>query len=607
MCVLIRQLGREIVEMTNERILGTCTKYHRVMVCVLPVLYLVVMSLSVSRWVFRVDDYQQFQYVGEMESFWSLFRADVFGLMRPVKNLLFFGFSRIAPFGLHWCHIVGIVIGAISFFPVLALCRRILGSETKGTMAAAIWLFAPTLVSSAIWLSCVNILVMTIFATSAIVLHDSAWDNGDCRQSRFLGSAFCLFVALFSYECSIATLPLIVLFDIFLRQGRASSKQAIRSYILYAGVVCIFLVLRRIDASVISTTGCFYGTNRIQRIVSSPYFVVSHFLWWFWPFGQFRIAGAYTWGMVPGITLAVCWILLLFVFGWCFLDIRKHSLLKSCVVFFLFGFAPTSNCLGFGNGPYGDYYMALSSVGLATGLVELLSKLFTQTGSWRRFILSTASILAFSRVAAFAVMIDWANTWGDETQLVLKNARCNPEFHSPKLLLALQLFDQKRFDEALDVCKEIESFVGPDSIHMSIVYTIRAISEIAKGDNPQMAFHWVDESRRVSSRLKFSEGTWHFWRGKIYEEELGDINSAEVEYEAALAATVPCMAAANQLALIKERNGEHQAALALWERTVRAWPFDETALWHLAMAYRKDGDIAKAECFEKQARRIGGQ
>lgn len=593
--------------MTNNRISEVFKKYHRVTMCVLPLLYLAVMSLSVSRWVFRVDDYQQFQYVGEMDSFWSLFRADVFGLMRPVKNLLFLGFLHIAPFGLQWCHVVGIVIGAISFFPVSSLCRRILGSETKGTIAAAAWLFAPTLVLSAAWLSTVNILIMTAFATGAISLHDSAWDNGLYRRSRILGASLCLIVALFSYECAIATFPLIILFDLFLRPNRLRTREAIRSYVLYAAIVLAFLVLRKIDASVISTTGCFYGTTRIQRIVSSPYFVVYHFLWWLWPFGRFRIAGAYTWGMVPGITLVACWILLLIVFGWCFFHIRNRSLLKFCVVFFLFGFAPTSNCLGFGNGPYGDYYMALSSVGLVTGLVELLSKLFAETGRWRRFFLSTAFVLALTRVAAFAEMIDWASAWGDETQLVLKNAESNPEFHSPKLLLALQLSDQKRFDEALDVCREIESSVGSDSIHMAVVYTIRAISEIAGGDNPQMAFHWVDECRRVSSRLKFSEGIWHFWRGKIYEEEIGDIDSAESEYEAALAAPFPCMAAANQLALIKERKGEHRTALALWERTVRVWPFDETALWHLAMAYRKDGDIAKADHFERQACRIGGR
>ena len=574
---------------------------------VFPLLYLAIMSLSVSRWVFRVDDYQQFQYVGEMDSFWPLFRADVFGLMRPVKNLLFLGFLHIAPFGLQWCHIVGIVIGAISFFPVSSLCNRILGSETKGAMAAAIWLFAPTLVLSAAWLSTVNILIMTAFATGAISLHDSAWDNGCYRQSKTIGASLCLIVALFSYECAIATVPLIILFDLFLRPKRICSKETIRSYILYASIVCVYLVLRKIDASVISTTGTFYETTRIQKMVSSPYFVVYHFLWWFWPFGRLCITGGYTWGLVPYAAIAACWILLLIVFGWCFFGIRKWSVLKFCTVFFLLGFAPTSNCLGFGNGPYGDYYMALSSVGLAAGLVELIFVLFTKTDRWRCLFFPTALVLAFIRFATLAVMIDWANAWGDETRLIMKNAECNPQFYSPKILLAMQLADQKRFEEALDVCQEIESFVGSDSIHMAMVYTIRAISEIARGDNPKMAFHWVDECRRVSSRLKFSEGIWHFWQGKIYEEVIEDSNSAEEKYEAALAATVPCMSAANQLALIKDRKGEHQTALALWEQTVRVWPFDETALWHLAMAYRKDGDAEKADRFEKQAYRIGGR
>lgn len=593
--------------MTNNHISAIIQKYHFVTILIFPLLYLAIMSLSVSRWIFRVDDYQQFQYVGEMNSFWSLFRADVFGLMRPVKNLLFLGFSYIAPFGLHWCHIAGILIGAFSFFPVSALCRRILGSDTKGTIAAAIWLFAPTLVLSAAWLSTVNILIMVAFSTSAIALHDSAWDNGSYRMSRLLGAALCLVVTLFSYECAIATFPLIVLFDLFLRPNRLRSKQAIQSYILYAGIVCAYLVLRRIDASVISTTGCFYETTRIQRIVSSPFFVIYHFLWWFWPFGRLCITGGYTWGMVSGVVLAVSWILLLIVFGWCFLDIRKRSVFKFCVVFFLFGFAPTSNCLGFGNGPYGDYYMALSSVGLSAGLVKLLSVLFTKPGKWRWFFFSTAFVLAFIRFATLSVMIDWANAWGEETRLIEKNAKCNPRFYSPQLLLAVQLADEKRFDEALAICQEIESFIGSDSIHMSTVYIIRAISEIAKGDNPQLAFHCIDECRRVSSRLKFSEGIWHYWRGKIYEEALGDVNSAAAEYEAALAATVPCMTAANQLALIKERTGEHQTALLLWEQMVRVCPFDEKALWHLAMAYRKDGDIEKAERFEKQAYRIGGR
>ena len=415
-----------------------------------PVCYAAMMSRSISPTLFRIDDMQEFRFVAESDSIVSLLGTDTFQLFRPVKNLLFVAFSFLAPFGIRWCHFVNVLVGAISFFPVRALCRRILGSEKKALLASSIWLFSPTLVSSAAWLSCVNILVMVAFAAGVVVLHDSAWDGNRFRRSRILFAGLCLFLSLLSYECAVAVVPLLVIFDLYLRPGRLGTKDARTAHAVYWIIVVLYFVLRHIGTARVVSTGMGYvDATRFQIIVSSPWLVVEHFLLWFWPFGRLFVLGSYRWGDVPIFELAACWSIVLLTTGWCLTWIRKDSVRKFCLLVFLIGFAPTSNCLGFGNGPFGDYYMGFASIGLSAWTADCILSPKSAAG-WRRcFGLFLAAVLVATRVWGVAETTSWAAAWGKGSEVIDASVRNHPEFFSNKMVLASMEFSKKHYGEAL--------------------------------------------------------------------------------------------------------------------------------------------------------------
>ena len=572
-----------------------------------PACYVAIMSLSISPSLFRIDDLQEFGFVAESDSFLSLLGSDAFQLFRPVKNLFFLAFSFLAPFGIRWCHFVNILVCAISFFPVRALCRRILCSEKKALLAASIWLFSPTLVSSAAWLSCVNILVMVAFAAGAVVLHDSAWDGNRFRRSRILFAGLCLFLSLLSYECAVAVAPLLVFFDFYLRPGRLETKDARAAYALYWTIVVLYFVLRHFGSARVVSTGMGYiVASRIHLVMSSPWLVVKHFLLWFWPFGNLFVLGSYRWGDVPIFELTACWGLVLFATGWCLTWIRKDSVRKICLLVFLIGFAPTSNCVGVGNGPFGDYYMGLASIGLSAWTADCILSPKGATG-WRRcFGLFLAAVLVATRVWGVAETTSWAAAWGNGSEVIDASVRNHPEFFSNKKVLASMEFSRNHHEEALRLCREIEEAVGPDSRHMATVFALRGTFEMEVNHNADEAFRLFDEMLRVDPSEE-KKNAWHFNRGRVFEILKHDTEAAEREYGMAVSGKSPNLGAAHGLALLESRLGRPEAAVALWQRIVRIKPDDEEALWHLAMVARKNGDERLARKYETRALRIGGR
>lgn len=583
-------------------------KLLRILPFLVPLVYTALMSFSVSPAIFPIDDQQEFRLVAESDSFLSLLGADAFQLFRPVKNLLFAVFSFLAPFGIRWCHSVGILIGALSFFPVRALCRRILGSEEKALLAASVWLLSPTLVSSAAWLSCVNILVMVAFGAGAVVLHDSAWDDGYHRGFRIFLAGICLFIALLSYECAVAVVPLLFLFDLYLHPSRLRTKEARTIHTFYWMLAVFYLVLRHACAAKTASPGLYFlETTRAQAIASSPWFFVWHSCLWFWPFGRLFIFGSYRWGSVPAWKLAICWSILLVVAGWCLTRIRKDPVPKFCLLFFLVGFAPTGNCLGFQNGPFCDCYIALASVGLAAWVADRVFRwaAVARDGK-RRFYLVFLALLAATRVCGIAETMAWAAAWGDGERVVLAHVRNHPDFFSFKIILANAFFGKKQYDESFHLCREVEGAVGPDSRHMASVFALRGVYEMEVNHDADAALHLFDEILRVDSS-EDAKNKWHFNRGRVFETLRHDTAAAEREYEMAVMGKDPNLAAAHRLALLKASRGKQKEAVELWKRILRIKPDDESALWHLAMAYRAAGDDKRARRMEARALKTGGR
>ncbi len=566
-------------------------KIRKILLFLIPFLYVAVLCNSVTNELFWSDDSEEMYFVRTMSFSRLVFGFDVFGYFRPIKNLLWISFSRTEPFGIEWCHVIAIAIGILSFYPVLALCRRILGNEWKALAAAAVWLFSPTLVSSVAWLSCLNIRIMVAFAAAAIVFHDKAWDGDSFHRLQVFLAAIFLFLSLISYECAVAVVPILLVFDWFLRPGRLWTPCARFAHPFYWATVFLYVVLRRSAGAVASSGGRWIEATRVQLSLSSPFFTFRHFADWFWPFGRFSVGGSYVWGDVSAAVLAGCAFFGIAVVASAVLFRKRFPALCFCVFFALLGFAPTSNILGFGNGPFCDYYVSLASVGLAAGCVEAVCLLADVRGKWRAPAIALAIAFVLVRVAAVPEASRWARLWSRSELAYAEDVANNPESIQSQLGALRNKMAEENWDEALEIGHRIESKVGSDSPFMKFVYAVRVAHAILIERDKASALvslgHYASlaNDRETEKQVLFYEGT-------ICETLDGDIDAAEQKFAQALEGSqgkelvVGCSKA---LAGIKSRRGKWDEAVALLEDARRIDPENVSLTWLLAIGYQRIG------------------
>lgn len=586
---------------TSERL----EKLRKIFLLLVPLIYATVLSFSLSAEWFPADDGQELVFVRGIPSIGALFKADAFGLFRPVKNLLFRLFVAMSPLGVKSCRLVGIAIGVASFFPVLALCRRVFGNEWKATLAVTIWILSPTLVSSTAWMSGVNIQLMAAFSALSLVYHDAAWDSYSFNPKRIVIAGLFLFLALVSYESAIALVPLLFLFDFYLRPNRIRSRSAWMSYGTYATVAAVYLLLRHVFRASTMVNGSFTELERWQLVVSSPYFTWQHFESWFWPFGHFSVLGSYQWGQAPWPVLGGCVVFFSGILLFAIATRKRLPTLSFCILFSLVAFAPVSNCLGLKNGPYGDYYMTLPSIGLAAGFVEVLDILLSSKGRLRAVSLAIVFFSICIRLFSVPEAARWARLWGRGESAFAESLRNYPNWFSNKQMLTRLLFDKGEHDEALRLGSEIENQIGSSSHQMGGIYILRALHALQTEKDAEKALREIDKCHEVNT-VGASETTLHFYRGCVFEDLKNDETTAEKEYELALAGkwnidSVPC---ADRLARLKAIHGERDEAIALWERAAKLEPSNASVLWNLSIAYREAGDLERAEKCRSAALRL---
>lgn len=571
---------------SNERI----EKLRKVILILVPLVYVVVLSFSLSDEWFPADDAQELAFVQGMNSFWRLFGADTFGLFRPVKNVLFWSFVHMTPVvGIRGCRMVGIAIGVFAFFPVLSLCRKVFANEWKALTSAAIWLLSPTLVSSVVWLSCVNIQIMVALLTLAIVFHDDAFLANRCRPSRILVSGVLLFLALVSYECAIVGLPILFLFDVLLRPERIQRRSVWLAYLFYFLTTSVYLVLRGCNHSTTQVNGSFESILRWQLVVSSPFFTAQHFASWFWPFGRMTVCGSYKWGQVPWTGLILLAMIFASILLFAILERKRFPILSFCVLLALLAFAPVSNCLGLKNGPYGDYYLSLASIGLAAGAVECCSVLLRVGGSARRLAITMVIVFAALRLASIPETARWAWLWGRGMEAHVESVKNFPGFFSNKLMLAQLFLDCGEYDKALSLCSEVERQVNPGTRWMARIYLIRALNALLADQDADRALDFLANSEIMEENDREDVRNRHYYRGCVFDDLKGDEVTAEKEYELALSGkwdidSVPC---ADRLARIKAMHGDLAGAITIWEKAAMIDPKNESVLWNLALARKK--------------------
>ena len=587
---------------------GKTVRAIHLFVLFFPFIYVGLSTFSISHELFWSDDPEQLEFIHELSPVWLVFGHDVFGYFRPIKNIVWMAFANLAPFGIEWCHVLAIAIGILSFFPILAFCRRMLGNEWKALAAATIWILAPTLVSSVAWLSCVNIRIMVSFAALTIVFHDKAWNGASFHLSRSLAASGFLFLSLLSYECAVALAPILLAFDWILRPGRLRCRQEWYAHACHWIAVAVYLALRAHAGANVETQHRWIEATRGQLILSSPFFTARHFADWFWPFGRFSVGGSYVWGEVPPFVLAGCATIGVAVLAFALLERKRFPALSFCLLFAILAFAPVSNCLGFGNGPYGDYYLSLASIGLAAGSVEIVWRLAQIRGRLRLPALAVAATFVLVRVAAIPEAARWARLWSRTDLAYAEAVRNHPDSIQNQLGALRILVLDGDWDKALTLGHRIETRVGANSAFMTFVYCSRALHAIVVEKNKDAARDNLSLYAKVSNEPE-TEKEIGFYEGLIAETIDGDIDTARRQYREALDGShdkehvVRCIKA---LARIAGNRGEWTNAVNLLEQATNIAPEDVSLMWSLAIAHRKNGNAdAAAAWLEKVRKRTG--
>ena len=576
-------------------------KLRQILCFLVPFVYGAVALQSVTDKLFVADDPGELDFVRSFSVLRLLTSYDVFGLFRPVKNALWLVFSALEPFGVEWCHVFAIAIGILSFFPVRALCRRVSGNDWKALAAAAIWLLSPTLVSCVAWLSCLNIQAMVAFAALAVVFHDRAWDDGAFRPSRTAAACVLLFLALVSYECAVAVAPILLAFDWILRPERLRNRRAWIPHAFYWTVVLLFLFLRHFSGAVGQAGGRWIEATRGQLIVSSPWFAMQHLASWFWPFGRFSVGGSYVWGEVSPAVLAACAVAGVAVLALAFVLRKRRPALSFSVLFAVLALAPVCNCLGLGNGPYGDYYLALASVGLAAGSVEIAWWLSEARGRWRIPAFSAVAAFALVRAAAVPEAARWAHLWTSNDLAYGEATKNFPDSLQNLCGSIFPLLSEERWEDVFHAGNRIEQKVGPDSPRMAGVYYSRFAHALGVTKDKARAVEMLDRFAAVTDPDETGKLVL-FHRGRICEDLDGDKEAAEDYFKKALDGhwDVGLVACADRLARLKALRGERDEAIALWEKARAIAPDNVSVLWNLVIAYRDSGQPEKsAEMLER--------
>jgi len=408
-----------------------------------------------------LDDIDAFTHVATFSHWTDVFKADAYGLFRPVKTAVFHLFAPQESVDLTTWHslILAAFLGSIG--AVFALLRVLLRSDAGALTGAAIWGLTPTQSSLAVWMSCINISICVIFIAVFLILHLRASRKGNAMNLQFVLAGLTMFLAQASYETAVACAGLAFLAD-ELTGDRRPIKQRLAPYGLYAAITFAFLIIRVAVGSNVESHGLNLGFDPEiapwQQSVSSAWFLQKHLVMWLAPLGRVEFASTYLWGKsASSIELTLAWIgvILLLAASW---FCRKRLPLFTFGVLWFFATAlPSSNLIPIAAGPIEDYYLVIPSIGLVISLIALLqallSRLFTPASQDEEARLRPAVLLALGALLLWrASLIPFfgmqAAVWNDPLQLYLRCAETRSHQFQAQGLAARELLHAQRFEEA---------------------------------------------------------------------------------------------------------------------------------------------------------------
>jgi hypothetical protein len=533
--------------------------------------------------LFVLDDLAELAYIRGGPTFGELWQRDCFLFFRPIKNLLFVGFDALLPTGLPACRLVAMAMGVASAVAVYVLCRRLLSAALPAVLATACWLLAPTLVTCTAWLSSVNIQAMTACAALAILLSWQARAHtGNAGDAYLAGAGVLSLLAMLCYEGAVCLPALLILLDLCLAPGRLRTRRSWQVYGVAIAALLLYLLLRQLrEAPAHQLRNPNFGAlTDWQVIAAAPYFFWQHLAIWLWPFGRQAVSGGYFPGQVAALTLASAWLGVAALVAGCWWWRRRCAYAALGLSWCLVAFLPMSNLLAFRNGPYGDYYLALASLGPALTIGWLLGTLANRARR-QRGALVVLILIGGWRLAAAGESFAWARAWQTPDTLLQRTLQTFPQAYTAINEYARCCFQAGKLEECL-VWTSRAAALAPQE---RTPYVLRAL--VAERRR-QLAQAWQEVNQFMQAGGARESWGWYF-QGYLLEEHAADTNGAMRCYRQAIANRTgwspDVLEAMTCLAFLAAQRGDLAEAIPLWEQIVQLDPTRWQMRQNLQRAY----------------------
>jgi tetratricopeptide (TPR) repeat protein len=411
------------------------------------------------------DDIYQLEKSKHFLRWTEIFGTDVFGLYRPVKNLVFMLAAPLeqTPSAWHWIGLGAYLAATIGVFRITAIC---LGSHRLACLAAGAWALSPTCVSTAIWLSCANISIGIVFA--AVMFHGHEESATRRSPAWLVAAALCYGLALLCYE-SLIVIPALLFIRDLQQQRIAINKRALLRYGTYTVVALTFLAVRHhFSAKGIGGNNFHSGfapdTTPLQLVLSAPWFLWRHFLMWVVPPGKIELLGSYQWlRSASPAALVFGWTFLIALLAAAAIAWRRLPAISYGLLFFLVASIPSGNFLPCFNGPINDAYVTIPSIGLVLVFAKCCALLAAAYQKQRREAASGSIAIAavlgmflFYRIPACAAYFRyWAGVWNNPTELVLLMAESRPFQYQAKGFTSVLLLNDGYLEPAENMANEV--------------------------------------------------------------------------------------------------------------------------------------------------------
>ena len=553
-----------------------------------------------------LDDVPEFAHVRTLHGLRAWVGRDCFQLWRPVKNLFFVLFDRVAPHRPWVWHAVSLLLFAGGVLLAARYFGILLRDERWGVLAAALWAVAPTQAAVVSWASCVNILVMTPAVFGCLLLHEESWRARGAGAGRSAAlSAACLFVALVSYESAVAVVGLAFIHDVYVDPLRLRLWAAWRRYGALAVVTAVYLLVRHGEGgSMQMANDAIVPLPGWLLSGSSAYFALDHLLLWFCPFGGQYVLGTYNaHAQGTAAMLAVCWAAALALVVGAWLG-RRWRFVPFAAAWFAAAFAPLSNVIPLRNGPMADYYLVLPSIGLCVLVVSFARKAYGLCRRSRGRATRVGACSALALIAGWALALPvetarWVPAWNSEEALLTATMRSRPDsFRAGAGLARLRAASGRLAEAELYARRAVE--LAPGFVHG--YYALCDVLQ-RKGEHRE-ALTALDRARE----LRPGDPAPLVLAGHIHGAILGDAEQSETLYRLAL--SLPwnheySRTAALNLGDAYFRSGQLTNAIHVWQDASGHMPRDPDFHHNLTIGFYKAGRLDLAREHASAAERLG--